>query len=84
MKFELPVGQEALLSERERLESLLSESEDWRALMQLKSRQERGEGLSAVNAARLEALLVDALAENPVYGRYKAVSYALGGTAGAS
>ena len=81
MKFELPVGQEALLSERERLEGLLAASEDWRALVQLKSRQERGEGLSAVNAARLEALLVDALTENPVYGRYRAVSDALGGTA---
>ena len=80
MKFELPVGQEALLSERERLEGLLAASEDWRALVQLKSRQERGEGLSAVNAARLEALLVDALTENPVYGRYRAVSDALGGT----
>ncbi len=81
MKLELPVGQEALLSERGRLESLLAASEDWRALLQLKSRQERGEGLSAVNAARLEALLIDALAENPFYGRYAAVCASLGGRA---
>jgi predicted flap endonuclease-1-like 5' DNA nuclease len=79
MKFELPVGQEALLSERGRLESLLAASEDWRALLQLRSRQERGEGLSAVNAARLEALLIDALAENPFYGHYTSVCAALGG-----
>ena len=79
MSSELPVGSEALLAERGRLESLLAASEDWRALLQLKSRQERGEGLSAVNAARLEALLIDALSENPFYGRYKAVCAALNG-----
>jgi predicted flap endonuclease-1-like 5' DNA nuclease len=81
MSSELPVGSEALLAERGRLESLLAASEDWRALLQLKSRQERGEGLSAVNAARLEALLVDALSENPFYGRYKAVCAVLNGDA---
>jgi predicted flap endonuclease-1-like 5' DNA nuclease len=80
MKFELPVGQEALLAERGRLESLLAASEDWRALLQLRSRQERGEGLNAVNAARLEALLIDALAENPFYGRYTAVCAAVNGS----
>ena len=77
MNSELPVGTEALLAERGRLESLLAASEDWRALSQLKSRQDRGEGLSAVNAPRLEALLLDALAQNPFFNRYKAVCAAL-------
>jgi predicted flap endonuclease-1-like 5' DNA nuclease len=77
MKSELPVGAASLIAERTRLESLLQSSEDWRALQQLRSRTERGEGLSAVSSKNLEAMLVDALAENPFFGPYKSVCLAI-------
>ena len=73
MSSELPIGYESLHAERDRLESLLQTSEDWRALVQLRARKTRGEGLSEVNSDRLELMLRDALAENPAYGRYMAV-----------
>ena len=73
MSSELPIGYESLRAERDRLESLLQTSEDWRALVQLRARKTRGEGLSEVNSDRLELMLRDALAENPAYGRYMAV-----------
>ncbi|MEQ1670389.1 MAG: hypothetical protein ABL893_05990 [Hyphomicrobium sp.] len=77
MKSELPLSADALLAERARLEEQLQSSEDWCELLRLKSRKDRGEGMSAVNAARLEMVLIDALAEDPVFVRYKAVCVAL-------
>ena len=77
MKSNVPVGAEPLIAERSRLENLLQASEDWRALQQLRSRTERGEGLSAVSSQNLEAMLVDALAENPFFGPYKSVCLAI-------
>lgn len=77
MNSELPVSADALLAERARLEEVLQSSEDWCELLRLKSRKDRGEGMSAVNAARLEMVLIDALAEDPNFVRYKAVCVAL-------
>ena len=77
MNSELPVSADALLAERARLEEVLQSSEDWCELLRLKSRKDRGEGMSAVNAARLEMVLIDALAEDPNFIRYKAVCVAL-------
>lgn len=77
MNSELPVSADALLAERARLEEDLQSSEDWCELLRLKSRKDRGEGMSAVNAARLEMVLIDALAEDPNFVRYKAVCVAL-------
>lgn len=77
MNSELPVSADALLAERARLEDVLQSSEDWCELLRLKSRKDRGEGISAVNAARLEMVLIDALAEDEDFIRYKAVCVAL-------
>lgn len=77
MSSELPLSADALLAERARLEEELQSSEDWCELLRLKSRKDRGEGMSAVNAARLEMVLIDALAEDPAFVRYKAVCVAL-------
>jgi hypothetical protein len=77
MNSELPVSADALLAERSRLEEELQSSEDWCELLRLKSRKDRGEGMSAVNAARLEMVLIDALADDPNFVRYKAVCVAL-------
>lgn len=77
MTSELPTSADALLAERARLEEVLQSSEDWCELLRLKSRKDRGEGMSAVNAARLEMVLIDALAEDPNFIRYKAVCVAL-------
>ncbi|HPG88624.1 MAG TPA: hypothetical protein PLD46_03150 [Hyphomicrobium sp.] len=77
MNSELPVSADALLAERARLEEELQSSEDWCELLRLKSRKDRGEGMSAVNAARLEMVLIDALAEDETFVRYKAVCVAL-------
>ena len=73
MSSELPVGPENLRAERDRLEGLLHASEDWRALVQLKARQKRGEALSEVSSDRLELMLRSSLTENPAYGRYMSV-----------
>ena len=75
MSTTLPITPDALLGERDRLEGLLQASEDWRALGQLRARH--GDDLTAVSAARLEALLLDALAANPFYQRYTSVAAAL-------
>ena len=75
MSTTLPITPDALLGERDRLEGLLQASEDWRALGQLRARH--GDDLTAVSAARLEALLLGALAENPFYQRYTSVAAAL-------
>lgn len=75
MKPELPVSADALLAERARLEEELQSSDDWRELLHLKSRKDRGD--NAVNSARLEMVLLDALAEDPAFVRYKAVCVAL-------
>ena len=77
MNSELPRSADALLAERERLEQELQSCEDWLELLHLKSRKDRGEGMSAVNSARLEMVLLDSLAENPDFVRYKAVCVAL-------
>ena len=77
MSSELPLSADALLAERARLEEELQSNEDWCELLRLKSRKDRGEGMSAVNAARLEMVLIDALAEEPAFVRYKAVCVAL-------
>ncbi len=77
MKSNVPGGAEPLIAERSRLEKLLQSSEDWRALQQLRSRTERGEGLSTVSSNNLETMLVDALAENPFFGPYKSVCLAI-------
>lgn len=77
MNSELPVSADALLAERARLEEELQSSEDWCELLRLKSRKDRGEGMSAVNAARLEMVLIDALAQDETFVRYKAVCVAL-------
>jgi predicted flap endonuclease-1-like 5' DNA nuclease len=76
MNSELPRSADALLAERERLEEELQSCEDWLELLHLKSRKDR-EGASAVNSARLEMVLLDSLAENPTFVRYKAVCVAL-------
>jgi hypothetical protein len=77
MNSELPVSADALLAERARLEEELQASEDWCELLRLKSRKDRGEGMGAVNAARLEMVLIDALSDDPNFVRYKAVCVAL-------
>lgn len=77
MKSELPVSADALLAERARLEEELQANEDWRELLRLKSRKDRGEPMSAVNTARLELVLIDALSQDPTFIRYKAVCVAL-------
>lgn len=77
MNSELPVSADALLAERARLEEELQSSEDWRELLRLKSRKDRGEPMSAVNTARLELVLIDALSLDPTFVRYKAVCVAL-------
>lgn len=69
MNLRLSTEPEALLAERDRLEDLLQSSDDWRALMQLRARRARGEDLSSLSSSQLEALLLDALAENPFYQR---------------
>lgn len=77
MKSDLPLSADALLAERTRLEEELQASEDWCELLRLKSRKARGEPMSAVNTARLEMVLIDALSEDPTFIRYKAVCVAL-------
>lgn len=77
MNSDLPVSADALLAERARLEEELQASEDWRELLRLKSRKDRGEPMSAVNAARLELVLIDALSQDATFVRYKSVCVAL-------
>lgn len=84
MKSDTSLSAEALLAERSRLENLLDVSEDWRALQQLRSRSARGEGLSAIDAANLEAMLVQALADNPFYGPYRSICLAIDRLSGGS
>ena len=69
----LPSTPEGLLAERDRLETLLQASEEWRALSQLRARAGRGEKLTSVSEGQIEALLFDALAGNPFYTRHAAV-----------
>ncbi len=73
MTLRLSGDPQGLLAERDRLEELLQTSDDWRALLQLKARRTRGEELSSLSSSQLEALLLDALAENPFYQRLQVV-----------
>lgn len=73
MTLRLSGDPQGLQAERDRLEELLQTSDDWRALLQLKARRERGEELSSLSSSQLEALLLDSLAENPFYQRLQVV-----------
>jgi predicted flap endonuclease-1-like 5' DNA nuclease len=73
MTLRLSGDPQGLRAERDRLEELLQTSDDWRALLQLKGRRERGEELSSLSSSQLEALLLDSLAENPFYQRLQVV-----------
>lgn len=77
MTTSLPRSAAELLIERDRLEGLLAASDDWRALIQLHARRNRGESFASMETSALEAMLMQSLAANPIYQRHLAVIHVL-------
>lgn len=64
---------ELLAAELAAIEDLLQNYEDWRAWAQLEARERQGELPPAVAASGLKALLLDKLANNPLFLRRQAL-----------
>ncbi len=58
-----------LMSEIAEIDVLLMQYEDWRALLQLESREKQGDAVRSVNGDTLKALLLESLSVNPLFAR---------------
>ena len=58
-----------LMAEIAEIDVLLMQYEDWRALLQLESREKQGDAVRSINGDTLKALLLESLSVNPLFAR---------------
>ena len=69
MTIDHAIAPSQLMAEIAEIDVLLMQYEDWRALLQLESREKQGDAIRSVNGDTLKALLLESLSVNPLFAR---------------
>ena len=69
MTIDHAIAPSQLMAEIAEIDVLLMQYEDWRALLQLESREKQGDAVRSVNGDTLKALLLESLSVNPLFAR---------------
>lgn len=69
MTIDHAIAPSQLMAEIAEIDVLLMQYEDWRALLQLESREKQGDAVRSVNGETLKALLLESLSVNPLFAR---------------
>ncbi len=69
MTIDHAIAPSQLMAEIAEIDVLLMHYEDWRALLQLESREKQGDAVRSINGDTLKALLLESLSINPLFAR---------------
>jgi predicted flap endonuclease-1-like 5' DNA nuclease len=69
MTIDHAIAPSQLMAEIAEIDVLLMQYEDWRALLQLESREKQGDAVRSINGDTLKALLLESLSVNPLFAR---------------